>query len=354
MGLKPLSLPAQAWDELLFVPWLQGMASNGLTPPKTRWNHEGTTFPLVSHPGSRHSKPPPDSRAMEALPLKLAPQSIRLWLELYLSIRYSGKSIWGSRLPCPLLHQAEAWETLRQHELEAWNQRLLKGVSVYEQKAFLLGVTGEYPILLLWQKPHPWELLDVQAQGYRVINLYTCYQDFTNDGNTPRWDPGTFVLHDLKHAYEFFEDPKRYLGQILLYRLVAQLRTHKDFLARLDSHGDWAKAFYYLISDMNTHPIHWLKTAEAIFKIYGEKACWDQLWHGEAPKLGWLPRLCEWAFRINELQPSELADFWDALTDTTNWEKTPLSQRLKTGRASHPRPVATAPAPESGSAANAR
>lgn len=132
--------------------------------------------------------------------------------------------------------------------------------------------THSYPIAILNYEPSPQELLTIQTKSYRII---TFEPDFTQWPRTlyGSRDPLSFWLHDCIHAEHFFAHPAQMQMQTGFYRFV---HTALKFNF-LDSHKlstEFHSAFNYLISDMNTHPLHLLKTFKAILDIHlNEKSC---------------------------------------------------------------------------------
>ena len=137
--------------------------------------------------------------------------------------------------------------------------------------------THAYPIEVLNYEPSPFELLEIQTQSYRII---TFDPDFTKWSETlyGHRDPLSFWLHDCIHAEHFFSHPEQMQMQIGFYRFVHKA-LKSDFLASCQLSQEFNSAFNYLISDMNTHPLHLLKTFKAILDIHlKEGACdvWTQ------------------------------------------------------------------------------
>lgn len=114
--------------------------------------------------------------------------------------------------------------------------------------------------------PSPYELLKIQARGQRVI---------TFEENFLLWDQLiyehrdvlSFWLHDLVHAAEFFQDDLQKTHQIYFYRWIELLSADSSlerFLNDFLSIEKNRSRFEYLISDMNSHPLHLIKTFRAI------------------------------------------------------------------------------------------
>jgi hypothetical protein len=103
--------------------------------------------------------------------------------------------------------------------------------------------------------PTPQELLSLQCEGKRVVSLVTDPDQFLLEVNGR--DPLSFLLHDLVHAFEFFEDEEQMRAQINFYRrLQDELLANRELRDRLEKDSEFAQKFEYLISDMNSHPAH--------------------------------------------------------------------------------------------------
>ena len=94
----------------------------------------------------------------------------------------------------------------------------------------------------------PYQMLEEQSRGWRIITLKK---------------PLAFVLHDLEHAERFFHDEHNYYGQVGFYNRL-QESVADGFWSEHLKNPDFEKAFFYLMSDMNTHCVHMLKYLRAV------------------------------------------------------------------------------------------
>ncbi len=114
--------------------------------------------------------------------------------------------------------------------------------------------------------PSPYELLSIQAQGQRVITFEDNYSVWNKLIYEHR-DVLSFWLHDLVHAAEFFQNEEQQNHQINFYRWIELLRlqsSREDFWSAFLTTEKNRTRFEYLISDMNSHPLHLIKTFRAI------------------------------------------------------------------------------------------
>lgn len=132
-----------------------------------------------------------------------------------------------------------------------------------------------YPIEILCYEPEPLELLNIQISGKRILTFDTDYQTWADKLYGSR-DPLSFWIHDLIHAEHFFKHDELKLGQIGFYKFVKLFLDYpelQNLLKNLDYYGQ----FSYLISDMNSHPLHLLMTFKAITDIHGGIGIWESL-----------------------------------------------------------------------------
>lgn len=129
---------------------------------------------------------------------------------------------------------------------------------------FFLG-QNNYPLLITTLEPSPFELLEIQIRGQRVI---------TFDDRCELWpqklygqrDPLSFVIHDLIHADHFFKDQKQHQGQIGFYKFVDKIKNDEQ-LINLFKIENFKNGFEYIISDMNAHPVHLFQTLKALLDL---------------------------------------------------------------------------------------
>ncbi len=127
------------------------------------------------------------------------------------------------------------------------NTHTLRKVSLRVNRSLIAWSEGRYGLQFTTRIPTPYEVLEMQTQGQRIVSLP---QKSTN-GKTPY----EFVIHDLEHADRFFHDPILQAQQVDFFK---RLKTSMD-AGRFKSFlrdAEFEKKFNYLISDMNSHPAH--------------------------------------------------------------------------------------------------
>lgn len=171
------------------------------------------------------------------------------------------------------------YELTRKLEI-SWPKKLSKTISFSEflrkvkikplpevaQKAMYFIFTKKYPITVLDYEPTPNELLHIQCEGRRIISFKNDYQNWPRQTFGQR-DPLSFWLHDCIHAEHYFSQPEHFLSQLGFYKFVAHAYKAKCWPQTPDNQG-FERDFSYLISDMNSHPLHLFKTLRAITEIH--------------------------------------------------------------------------------------
>lgn len=187
----------------------------------------------------------------------------------------------SSRMCCQTffeLLQKELPEDLRQTKSLARFQRpddLLSYFCAHSWRSIPLSVAqslmawenGLYPLRLLSYVPTPKEVLSMQSEGQRCVSMLqdlTEMQEFVEEGR----DVLGFIVHDLIHADHFFADPVKARAQIEFSRRLMVVFGFHDIQVMLQTDAAFKKEFEYLMSDMNSFPLHLLKTFKAVLLGY--------------------------------------------------------------------------------------
>ncbi|WP_374033508.1 hypothetical protein ACES2I_12170 [Bdellovibrio bacteriovorus] len=187
----------------------------------------------------------------------------------------------SSRMSCQTffeLLQKELPEDLRQTKSLARFQRpddLLSYFCAHSWRSIPLSVAqslmawenGLYPLRLLSYVPTPKEVLSMQSEGQRCVSMLqdlTEMQEFVEEGR----DVLGFIVHDLIHADHFFADPVKARAQIEFSRRLMVVFGFHDIQVMLQTDAAFKKEFEYLMSDMNSFPLHLLKTFKAVLLGY--------------------------------------------------------------------------------------
>lgn len=134
----------------------------------------------------------------------------------------------------------------------------------------------DYTLEILNYEPTPAEVLEFQIQNKRVLTFEDDYSLWINKKYGER-DVLSFILHDLIHAEHFLSDPEKRLSQIGFYKFI-QIILKNNLLDQLLLSAEFNKHFSYLISDMNSHLIHLLKTFRAILDQHSNEHKNNMIW----------------------------------------------------------------------------
>ena len=121
---------------------------------------------------------------------------------------------------------------------------------------------GRWPLMLCEHVPLPAEVLDLQARGLRPVTLI-CDAARARQPVLRKPDAFAFMTHDLEHAYKFFHAPRLHELQRGLFA-VLHTAQQRGIFAAYAGDEEFRTRFDYLISDMNTHPVHSLQYLRAI------------------------------------------------------------------------------------------
>lgn len=146
--------------------------------------------------------------------------------------------------------------------LEFTNRYRIKALPESCFRSLVFTASGRYPLTVTDQVPTPQELLQLQIGGRRIISLNENHNEWPGRLYADRDFLG-FVLHDLIHADHFFFEPHHRDGQLGFYRFVETL-LHTPQLQMLLQKENFRAGFEYIISDMNSHPLHLFQTLHSL------------------------------------------------------------------------------------------
>lgn len=128
-------------------------------------------------------------------------------------------------------------------------------------RALLGWLRDGWPLRLLTRIPNPREVLRQQARGQRVVTLIDLPRAIRPV--LTKADGFEFLVHDLEHAWKFCHDPYQHHLQRRFFGCLEQALDSGLFDSCL-ADPVFAERFDYLISDMNTHPVHGLVYCRAV------------------------------------------------------------------------------------------
>lgn len=131
------------------------------------------------------------------------------------------------------------------------------------------------PLKVVQHVVTPYEMLKLQSEGCRIVTLPLDHKDLSQDV-VPGKRAFEFVLHDLEHAERFFHNETNYYGQVGFYHHL-QKSVENGFWQPYLENIDFQTAFFYLMSDMNTHCVHMLKYLRAnLWTFFNTNA--EEIW----------------------------------------------------------------------------
>lgn len=176
-----------------------------------------------------------------------------------------------------LLHR-ELPETLRQakslrrfdHDrdfLSYFCSQSWRSIPLSVPQSLMAWQAGKYPLQLCSYVPTPFEVLSLQTQGRRCVSMLQTQDEmrsFVEEGR----DVLGFIVHDLIHADHFFADPVKAAAQVHFSQRLAVVFALPKIQEMLKADEVFKSEFEYLMSDMNSFPLHLLKTLKAVLLGY--------------------------------------------------------------------------------------
>lgn len=169
----------------------------------------------------------------------------------------------------PELADAKSLERLNTQApfLGAFCRLSWRSIPLSVAQSLMAWQSGRYNLQLLTTVPSPKDVLQMQAQGRRCVSMLHKQeeiQSFVEEGR----DVFGFIVHDLIHADHFFADPDKAQAQVQFSQKLLQVIQFPEIQAMLKTDPFFEGEFNYLMSDMNSVPLHLLKTLKAILLGY--------------------------------------------------------------------------------------
>ncbi len=144
-----------------------------------------------------------------------------------------------------------------------------KGLPQKMNKAMQFWLEDKWPIKLLFYIPSARRLLEMQKKGSRCVTVLTSRESLSSFVLDKR-DCLSFVIHDLEHAVNFYEDESLKNGQIGFYHFVDQLLKEKWISELLEKNPDneFHHLLDYVIADMNAYSVHLVQYLYGILKKF--------------------------------------------------------------------------------------
>lgn len=138
-----------------------------------------------------------------------------------------------------------------------------RSIPLSVSQSLMAWQSGRYPLRLMTTVPSPEDVLEMQAQGCRCVSMLTEQEQIQNFVSKGR-DVLGFIVHDLIHADHFFADAEKAHAQIHFSQKLLKIRALPEIQEMLVADSEFESEFHYLMSDMNSVPLHLFKTLKAI------------------------------------------------------------------------------------------
>jgi hypothetical protein len=157
----------------------------------------------------------------------------------------------------------------------------LKSIPKSIHRTIINWINHKWNLALLFHIPTPFELLEFEANNQRVITAI-CDEKKCSSLIFNKRDPLSFVLHDLMHADQFFNNPISVNGQLGFYKKIFSNYHFNPLQKLLREDKKFKDEFDYVVSDMNAYVIHLLKCFKSAFTRAGA----DDILMGLCQKMG--------------------------------------------------------------------
>jgi hypothetical protein len=142
-------------------------------------------------------------------------------------------------------------------------RRSLRSIPISVARALVAWQNGTYSLKLRTDIPSPEEVMKMQAQGYRCVSILFSESEISRFVENER-DVLGFIIHDLIHADHFFINPITASQQIRFSEKMTAVYANPKIQQMMIKDPHFKVELQYLISDMNSVPLHLLKTLKAI------------------------------------------------------------------------------------------
>jgi hypothetical protein len=129
-----------------------------------------------------------------------------------------------------------------------------KGIKSTAAKALGMWFEGKINLKIYNRPLEPLEILELQSNGTRCVSLFyhSPWLDHIFDHQRNAYK---FLIHDLEHAWQMFHNPQLCREQIRWSQRLMKSYINGTFDFMFED-PELLKDFNYIISDMNTHPLH--------------------------------------------------------------------------------------------------
>lgn len=144
-----------------------------------------------------------------------------------------------------------------------------KGLPKKMNMALTHWLQGNWPLKLFFHIPNAREILEMQKQGSRCVTVLTSKKSLATHILGKR-DTLSFVIHDLEHAVNFYQEEHLKDGQIGFYHFVDSLlkETWMQELLASNNNEELHHHLDYVIADMNAYSVHLTRYLYGILKRF--------------------------------------------------------------------------------------
>ena len=174
------------------------------------------------------------------------------------------------KIPAKISKNLSVFELINQHRIKAIPEACFRSLCLMTNQT--------YPLQITTGVTAPKELLKLQLNKKRIVSFNEDYESWPETLYSGRDHLG-FILHDLIHADHFFADTTNHQGQIGFYKFIDKI-INDPVLNKLLCNIKFKEGFEYIISDMNSHPLHLLQTLHSLLYQHStnDSEAW-QTWH---------------------------------------------------------------------------
>lgn len=135
-----------------------------------------------------------------------------------------------------------------------------KGLPQKMNIAITQWLKGHWPLKLFFHIPSAREILEMQKLGFRCVTVLTSKKTISSHVLEKR-DALSFVIHDLEHAVNFYNEEHLKAGQIGFYHFIAELLNTNwmNELVEKNHSVEFHHHLDYVIADMNAYSVHLAK-----------------------------------------------------------------------------------------------
>lgn len=165
---------------------------------------------------------------------------------------------------CELLDIPLRWQN--EKNLSFFEFYLLRSHRQIPESALIsleMWALNQYPLSLLFYTPKVFEVVQMQANGFRCVSVLCDKESLLNKNHAGR-DVFSFIIHDLIHADHFFHHFELAQAQIQFASKMLLLFQSEFIQNAIQIDPTFSSEFDYLVSDMNTVPLHLIKSLKSI------------------------------------------------------------------------------------------